>query len=495
MDRKIILHRWMNDMRGALLEEGKVVEWLFDTPSEGPQPGMIFRGQVVDVLPGMDAVFVDIGAEKNGFLYKKELVSYHRSINEADGSGAEKPISSYMTKGQWINVQVKKEETGSKGAKLTELLSFPGKYLVYLPEANYVAVSKKMNDEVRDEWRAQAREWLENDEGIIIRTVAEDRSSEEVYEELSRLKDTYQEVLSIGKQTSKKTMMLYNDSSLMDRVIRDFLDDENTMVVVDQLDDYQYIKKHEHKQSLSKVELYRGKEDIFTHYDLHKTMEKSLKPFIWMKNGGSLQIDHTEAMTVIDVNSAKFIGKQGLRETALKLNVEAAKTIADQLRLRDVGGIVLIDFVDMSSDEDRAEVLKVLRNQLKKDRTMTSVLGFTKLGLVEMTRKKTRKTLQESLLRSCSVCDGTGKVLKEEEIAREMEIAISSLRNLEEDAVLIEVAEKVYTLYKTEARSRLARIEEQSGKEIYLNKSNTNTFTIRIIGSVEEVRKRWEGQG
>ncbi|WP_416151346.1 Rne/Rng family ribonuclease [Salipaludibacillus sp. HK11] len=492
--RKIILHRWMNVIRGAIVEDEKVVEWLFDTKLEGPQPGTVIRGKVIDILPGIDAAFVDIGSDKNGFLYKKELVAYHHfmTINDSDTPVKEPSITSLVTKGQWINVQVKKEETGSKGAKLTELLSFPGKYLVYLPEADYIAVSKKMKtDDIRDNWRKKAREWVENHEGVIIRTLADEAKEELVHEEFIRLKEMYSNIFNSGGNLPNKVATLYNESSILARITRDFIMDDDTTIVVDKLEDFQYIKRQLSNLHSSKVELYQGKENIFSFYELDKFLEKSVKPFVWMKNGGSLHINHTEAMTVIDVNSAKYTGKQGLRETALAINIQAAKTIAEQLRLRDVGGMVVVDFIDMDSDKDRAKVTQMLRTSLQKDRTMTNVLGFTKLGLLEMTRKKTRKPLLETTHTTCRSCNGTGQVRKAEEIARDLEEELFAMRYQEDGAFLIDIEERVNELFADNGQSRLLKLEELLSKKIFLVPVNDREYTIRFMGGLEEARKRW----
>ncbi|WP_280769762.1 Rne/Rng family ribonuclease [Salipaludibacillus daqingensis] len=490
--RTIILHRWMDDIRGAIIENDKVVEWLFDSPFEGPEPGTVIRGKVTDILPGMDAAFVDIGSDKNGFLYKKELVEYQAMI-ENNVTTKVPSIRSLVTKGQWLNVQVKKEEVGTKGAKLTELLSFPGKYIVYLPEGNYVAVSKKMSSEdIRDNWRERVRHWLQEKEGIILRTLAEDVDPEKVHFEFKRLREQYKALVS--KATDNKVSTLYNESSILARVTRDFLSDEENVIVVDDLKDYQYINQQLSDDHSAKVQLHQEKENVFSFYDLDKALEKSLNPFVWLKNGGSLHIDHTEAMTVIDVNSSKFTGKQGLRETALTINLQAAKTIAEQLRLRDIGGIIVIDFIDMHADKDRMEVVEQLKSALQKDRTMTNVLGFTQLGLLEMTRKKTRKPLLEMTHTSCPLCNGMGEVKRDEEIAREIEEMLFTLRYREEEAFLVEVEQRVHKLFSGHYKQRLSMLEKSIGKDIYLISVQEQQYAIRFMGSREEVRKRWEAR-
>ncbi|MCE7793515.1 Rne/Rng family ribonuclease [Salipaludibacillus sp. CUR1] len=481
--RKIILHRLLNETRGAVLENGKVTEWLFDIPSDLPGPGSVIKGKVEDILPGMDAAFINIGSEKNGFLYKKEIAAFQQDPPQ------DIPVTSLVAKGQSIIVQVKKEESGSKGAKLTEHLAFPGKYVVYLPYGGYVAVSKKITpEETRNVWREWGKNQLEGREGLIIRTLADEVPVEEVKEDLERLKSRYSAVLKKAKEI-KGTGTLYDESSIYARVSRDFLNDENSEIIVDSLEDYQQFTGGEERPN---IELYQGKENIFSRFNIWKQLERALKPFLWLKNGGSLHIDHTEAMTVIDVNSAKFTGKQGLRDTAVKINLEAAKTIAEQLRQRDIGGIILIDFIDMADERDRQEVLTTLNEALKHDRTITNVLGFTQLGLLEMTRKKTRNPLRDIMFNDCPACQGTGKVKKEEEVARELEEAVFTRRYNDEEAIIVEIGEPIIPLFLGNNKKRMKQLEKITNKKIFLIPSSLPGFEIRYMGSIEEARTKWK---
>ncbi|RKL65899.1 hypothetical protein CR203_17650 [Salipaludibacillus neizhouensis] len=495
--RKIIIHRYSTGVRGAVLEQGTVVEWLIDQEIEGDiPPGVIIQGKVIDILPGMDAAFIDIGAEKNGFLLKKELVDYQQKKNENNNQpvSVSKPINSLLTKGQRVIVQVKKEETGTKGAKLTEIVSFPGKYIVYMPHGGYVAVSKKMNEDLnRDTFRALGQAWIQGSEGIIFRTLAEDANPEDVRKEFEWLREQYHSFIAKGNESPSKVMYLYNESSIFSRVGRDYLHDDETIIVVDNREDYLLLKKQLPVDKSWKLEFHQEKQGIFSYFDLQTALDRSLKPFLWLRSGGSLFINYTEAMTVIDVNTAKFTGKNDQKETAFKTNKEAAAVIAEQLRLRDIGGIVLIDFIDMKSDKEQEEILQVIKRTLRNDRTTTNVLGFTKLGLLEMTRKKTRKPLHEALQIPCQTCDGSGWIKTSEELTRELEDELFARRFAIEDAYLVEVEDRMMALLTAENKKRLTLLKQVSGKELFMVPSEkVSGYEIRLAGDREEIQQQWE---
>ncbi|MCR6107438.1 Rne/Rng family ribonuclease [Salipaludibacillus agaradhaerens] len=483
--RQIVLHRRFEDIRGAVIENGTVVEWLFEGKMDLLKPGIIIKGKVETILPGMDAAFVNIGSEKNGFLLKKELIGSQHEEHKS------KPITSLLKQGQSIIVQVKKEEFGTKGAKLTEQLSFPGKYLVYLPFGNYIAISKKIShDEDREQLRVIAQSNLENKEGIIFRTSAAKTSTVKLKAELAFLREQFTTTMRKA-QVHEGITTLYNSTSVTRRVIRDFIDHEDTQFVVDDINDYKELTASLTSDEKDKVTLYQGKENLFSYFDLDKVLDKTLSSFLWLKNGGSLHIDYTEAMTIIDVNSAKFTSKQGLSDTAKKTNLDAVTTIAQQLRLRDIGGIILIDFIDMPLEKDRQEVMYALKNALKPDRTITNVLGFTQLGLLEMTRKKTRKAIHEIIYSNCNVCGGTGLVKSEAEVAAELEEALFAFRTSEAAAFVVDVTKGALPLFLHEGKRRLKWLEKVLSKRIFLNGVTETGFHIRFEGDEQEARNFW----
>ncbi|MBU9710286.1 Rne/Rng family ribonuclease [Evansella tamaricis] len=501
--RKVIINTLSDDKRAAVLEDGNVVEWLLEDEDDISRSGNIILGKVTDIIRGMDAAFVDIGTEKNGFLYKKELVAF-QPFKETEQSQNNVPaINSLITKGQSILVQITKEATGTKGARLTEMITLPGEFMVYMPYANYVAVSKKMSsDLIRENWRERAKKWLTNEEGIIIRTVAENLEESEVYNEFLRLRAQYAEMIKAanGKNSPVSPTVLYDQSSILYRVVRDFLSDGESEAVVDNRKDYQSLIYLTGEKNQDLIQLYQGKENIFHAYNLEKHFEKSLKRQVWLKNGGFLIIDRTEAMTVIDVNTGKYTGKESLQDTVLKTNMEAAYMVAEQLRLRDIGGIILIDFIDMKEEEHQSIILSTLKKALKQDRILTNVGGFTNFGLLEMTRKKTRKPFDEVVLEPCKVCSGSGRVPNRRLVIGSLKRDLQAVKFSEDEAMLLDVSETLaLELLKKNSHhgmTELSKLERELEKTIYVlptlnDLGAVNQHAIRMMGSKAEIKEIW----
>ncbi|MDQ0256521.1 ribonuclease G [Evansella vedderi] len=496
--RKVILNMIAEEKRGAVLDGEKVTEWLFERGDQSAQSGNIFLGKVMDIVPGMEAAFVDIGGEKNGFLYRNELIDVQPYKDKQMEEAQVPSINQLLTKGQTIIVQVAKEAAGTKGARLTEVCSLPGKYIVYLPFGDYVAVSKKMRSEmVREAWRKKAKSWLNDREGVIIRTVAEGIDETLILNELNRLRVQYEEILKKSKEVAKPPVLLYNQSSLIYRVLRDYFSDGRTEIMVDVREDYDRLMEWSGEDEKDRVKLFQGKEDIFSAYDLEKQLEKSLRKNVWLKNGGFLVIDRTEALTVIDVNTGKFIGKENLQDTVVKTNMEAAQTVAEQLKLRDIGGIILIDFIDMKNPNDREQVLTTLKKAVAKDRTITNVGGFTKFGLVEMTRKKTRVSLGTHIFSQCTTCSGTGMVQSPQSSFSALQRELLSFRHIDSDAMLIEVTPTLLEVLLKDKKEKLNQLEKQFGKTIYIlpirveEKTTPVNHIIRLVGDKEEIKGIW----
>lgn len=497
MERKVVLNMLTDEKRGAVIEENKVVEWLFEQDDHIVQVDSIVLGKVEDIIPGMEAAFVNIGEEKNGYLYRNELIQYEKFVRENPDKDAPS-IRSLITKGEKVLVQVKKESFGTKGARLTQFISLPGKYTVYLPFSNYVAVSKKMSSEkVRDKWREKGKNWVKDEEGIIIRTSAEQMDEEVVLHELNELRKLFQHLRDNEKKDNSAPTLIYNGSSLIHRVVRDFFTDGKTEIVVDSRDAYEELLQFIGEEGKGKISLYQGKEDIFSTYELNKQLEKTLQNHVWLKNGAFLVIEKTEALTVIDVNTGKFLGKENLRDTVLKTNIEAAHTVAEQLRLRNIGGIILIDFIDMKHDEDKEKVLHVLKKALATDRTYTNVGGFTKFGLVEITRKKSRKSVASYMLEKCPTCNGTGKVLKVSSILASLKRDLKVLTEVDDEAIYIDVEPRLYEQLVAQDMALLKEIEVDIQKKLYVLADKelvgkSKSYAIRSIGAVDEIKERWE---
>lgn len=404
MKREIIMDVSAARTRVALLEEGVLVElYIEENPGER-LVGNIYRGRVKNVLPGMQAAFVDIGLAKNAFLYVEDLLP--------PGTTFLPRISDLVKPGQEIVVQVVKEPMGAKGAKVTTRITLPGRYLVLMPTVNYVGISRRITEEAeRERLRELATRYRPSGMGLIVRTAARDAGEEEFAREANLLAGLWEKICRRAREQPVPSL-IHRDLELVQRILRDVFTEEVHYLVVNSRAAYEGIMDWLELTAPGlkyRVFLKEG-EDLFGLYGVEPEIRRALARKVWLGCGGYLVFDQTEALTVIDVNTGKYVGGATLEETVLKTNLEAAKEIARQLRLRNIGGIIIIDFIDMPREDHRQRVLEALEEELKKDRTRTQVLGITQLGLVEVTRKKTRPSLAEMLLRPCPCCEGQGWV-------------------------------------------------------------------------------------
>ncbi|MGL5961164.1 MAG: Rne/Rng family ribonuclease, partial [Cetobacterium sp.] len=357
--------------RAAVLEAGKLMEIHIEREGEGTLNGNIYKGKVANVLPGMESAFVNIGLEKNGFLYVKDL----RDFEEKYLTGIvtnQKPIDELLKIGDDVILQVLSDPRGSKGARVTTHHTIPGKFLVLMPNNNHIAISKKIKDEVeRERLEKLFSEIVPDGMGVIIRTAAEGKSLHHFEKELLYLIKKWEEV-EIKIKTSKTGDLLYKDNGIVSKVLRDIIGNDIDEIIVDNEAVYweiiDYIIAFTEGDSKIKVKLYSEKEEIFEKYNIQKEIEKSLEETTYLECGGSIVIEKTEALVSIDVNTGKNIGSLSLEETVVKTNIEAAEEIARQLRIRNLSGIIIIDFIDMKVEEDKTKVLKVLEENLVKDR-------------------------------------------------------------------------------------------------------------------------------
>lgn len=413
MEKEILIQADDEGTRVAVVEDGRLVEIYFERYQR--LVGNIFKGRVANVLPGMQAAFIDIGIERNAFLYVGDVVS------PAGGERSKKePAIEHMLKaGQEIVVQVTKEPLEGKGARVTTQITLPGRYSVFMPGVDYVGVSRRISDEAeRERLRSLAAEVKPEGTGLIVRTAAEGVSREDLKEDISALKAVWQRI-SVAGSSSPAPTLLHREVDLTERIIRDLFNEDVGRVQVNDAKLYESILHTlaDSETTLkNRVFLHEG-DDIFSKYGVTGQIMQALKHKVWLRCGGFLVIEQMEALTAVDVNTGKFVGSANLEDTVLKTNKEAAVEIARQLRLRNVGGIVIIDFIDMVEEEHRQEVLDVLEQELQKDKTRTRIMGITKLGLVEMTRKKARQPLEGVLLQKCPYCNGDGKVLSEETVS------------------------------------------------------------------------------
>lgn len=487
---KIYFNLATTERRAAIVENDEVVEILIERPIENRLVGNIYKGRVVNVLPGMEAAFVDIGWDKNGFIYRNDLLSYHL-CEEPDSVKRKRKISEFVSKGQEILVQVTKEAFGTKGPRLTGILAFPGKYVVYMPNGGYVGVSRKIIDEEKREQLKRLGELLlEEKEGMIIRTESVHITEEQMTHEINILRQFWQQILKKGKE-QKTPSLVYQDIGLLDRLLRDIPLHRISEIIIDNIDDYQRLKEllKPYPEEIKKVKLYQERENIFSAYGIEKELEKALKRQVWLKNGAYLMIDRTEALTVIDVNTGKFTGNNDIRETIVKTNIEAAKEIGRQLRLRDISGIIIIDFIDMNTEEDKQKVLAALAKALESDRTKTNIVGLTGLGLVELTRKKIRQNLTDSLSKICSECAGKGTVISNEAQAYRIERILYEYRNMDEEALVVELHPNVAGILK----DMKTDIEEKVRYKIFFIENplfKEQQFSIPYIGSIQQAKAK-----
>jgi len=415
MANKIIAECLPGQTRVALLEDGQLAEYYVERPGREKLAGNIYKGKVENVLPGMEAAFVQMGLEKNGFLYAGDVAlnaeDFEFRGKSALNEGKKPNIRKLVSPGQEIIVQVTKDPVSTKGARLTTHVTLPGRSLVFMPTVDYVGVSRRIEDE---EERSRLKAWAEkirrDGMGLIVRTVAADATLESLQAEYDELEQLWQGIQHTAK-TRNAPMCIYRDSDLLLRAVRDVFNDTVDEFWIDNPDAYSRacsFAKAVCPELADRIHLFEGV-DLFDHFSLEEKVDKSFQRRIWLKSGGTLIFDHTEALTVIDVNTSKFVGDRQLENTILKTNLEAVAEIAKQIRLRDIGGIILMDLIDMEEPEHRTQVLTALREALSRDRTRTNVVGFTGLGLVEMTRKKVRQRVSSVLHTPCPYCSGSGR--------------------------------------------------------------------------------------
>ena len=405
--KQILVHCERKATKVALLENGRLAEYYVEKPKE-EQAGSIYKGRIVNVLPGMQAAFVEIGQARNAFLYVDDLLDAN-----LEKLPAVKPqINELVKEGQEILVQVAREPSGTKGAKVTTHFSIPGRWIVYMPNADYIGVSRKIESlEERTRLKASGERLRKAGEGFILRTVAEGASDAELEKDLNYLRDVWSSITA-RSAAIKSPACVYRDLDMVPRLIRDLFNEQVDELIIDDGVKRSEIEAHLHQYAphlVQRIRDYKQPIPMPHYYGIYDTLDKSFRPKVWLENGAYLVIDQTEALTVIDVNTGKYTGSVDLEQTVFETNLQAAEEIASLLRLRDIGGIIIIDFIDMSKDTHRAAVLERMEQRTRIDRTKTIVVGWTQLGLLEMTRKKVRSGGDKMVYELCSHCGGTGK--------------------------------------------------------------------------------------
>ncbi len=477
---RIIINYEKNRVRAAIVEADQLVEFHVEHTAE-KLVGNIYVGKVMNVLPGMQAAFIDIGLERNAFLYVDDT---YYPADEDDVQTKEHPynINEVLHEGQMILVQVKKDMFGTKGPRVTSYISLAGRMTVYLPHSNHVGISKKITEaSVREELRASGQKLLRDDDGMIIRTKALGADLAAIEEDLTAQRKLWRKILKKSEGINKPTL-IYKDFDLIYRLIRDIFTAEIDELVVDNAQEYIQIKEFMSEtieELADRLILYQGK-DIFAEYKIEHEISKLIKDKIWLKSGGYIVIEQTEALTVIDVNTGKYVGRTSLEETLYRTNLLAATEVAKQLRLRDIGGIIIIDFIDMEDADHKEHVVAKLNQELTKDRMRTSVSGMTPLGLVELTRKKVRASIDTTLLRPCPCCGGKGRVYAEDEIYSLLQKEARSFeQHVDIPHLILEVNPFVAEQLKRDNEQQLAELSELAGREIKLRENsllNLNAF-------------------
>lgn len=396
----------------AIFENKKLVEYFLEPTNRGSIVGSIFFGKVSKILPGVDCAFVDIGLDKDGFLYKGDMYNYYEPEEESKKEKLN-PLSS-IKQGDDILVQVTKEQLGQKGPRLSTMVSLPGNYLVYMPHLNKIGASKKLSDSERARLKILLTE-LKGDfyGGFIARTAAEGATKEELAMEMQSLADLWN-YINLYKEKLKAPVIVHQELDLPLKVVREILLRTKGVMITDDEDLAEKIKsgiEDNLSEEQIKIKLWKNNIGLFEFYKVEEELEKALRAKINLPLGGCIVIQPTEALVAIDVNSGRFVGKKSLEETAFRTNLEAAEEIVRQLRLRNLGGIIVIDFIDMTDKNHREQILNKLQEYLKSDKAKTRILKISEFGLVEMTRKRTHKPLDKIFYSFCPCCEGKGRVI------------------------------------------------------------------------------------
>jgi len=417
MKKEIYISKGVGETRIAVTENGKLAELHVDKQSQERTVGNVYKGIVENVIPGMQAAFVNIGQGANAFLPFSEISDSELIAEKNEKTKHSKEIDVLLQPGQEIIVQVIKEPFDKKGARVTTELSIAGRFIVLIPKSKYIGVSKKMRDKFeRRRLKKIALSIKKPGLGMILRTVAEGKTDAQIENDYKNLTGKYNDLLNKAEK-NKAPALIHDDLKVTSNVLRDLISEKVEKIIVDSKDDYNKIYKMLKEDALDigdALEHYRKREPLFKHSGIDNSMMKLLRKKAWLKSGAYLIIERTEAMVVVDVNSGKFVGKKGHEENSLKINLEAAKEVCAQLRLRHLSGLILIDFIDMVKPENRKKVFLEMKKELRKDRAKVAVSQISEFGVLEMTRERTGLSIVDSLTDCCEVCAGNGRILSKD---------------------------------------------------------------------------------
>ena len=470
--QEILINNAVHETRVAVLEDGVLQELRIERNADVSLIGNIYLGVVGKVLPGMQSAFVEIGLSRAAFLHVSDMRQAHQE------NGGTLPIERLLHDGQVVLVQVAKDPIGTKGARLTTEISLAGRLLVYLPYTSHIGVSQKIEDEAERERLKEAVAKLTEEQGIpkggfIVRTSGEDAKPEDFVNDMKYLEKLW---LDIEAKThiAGAPCLLYSDVSISQRVLRDIVTEQTGKIIVDNPEVFEELTRFGKKfvpEAVQLLSLYNSERPLFDQYNLEKEIEASLSRRVDLKSGGYLIIDQTEAMTTIDVNTGAFVGRRDFSDTIYKTNLEASQAIARQLRLRNLGGIIIVDFIDMDSKEPEQGVLTELRKAVAKDRNRISISEFTSLGLVQITRKRTRESLAHTLCETCPTCGGRGEIKTARtvcyEILREVVREYHQFKDAKEFRIL--ASQSVIDLFLDEESEALALVGDSIQKPITLS--------------------------
>lgn len=466
MNAELLMNITPTETRVAVVENGVVQEIVIERANHRGLVGNIYKGKIVRVLPGMQAAFVDIGLERAAFIHAGEI-----------GGDSQAPINQLVHEGQSLVVQVTKDPLGTKGARLTTQLAIPSRYLVYMPGQDHIGISQRIDDDgERDRLKSlvihcMAEEGLTGEAGFILRTAAEGVGADEIMADTRYLRRLWRKLEErIGEQ--KPPSLVYDELPLSLRALRDYARPEIAKILIDSRENFtrieQFVQQYVPEVN-ERIEYYPGPRPIFELYSVEEEIQRALERKVPLKSGGYLVIDQTEAMTTIDVNTGGYVGRRNLEDTIFKTNLEAATAIGRQLRLRNLGGIIILDFIDMMDVEHQRQVLRMLEKVLDKDHAKTKISGVSELGLVEMTRKRTRESLEHMLMEPCHTCGGRGSVKTAETVCYEIfrEI-LREEREYQAGTYMVLASQAVVDRFLDEDSHGLADLEAFIGKTIKL---------------------------
>ena len=481
MQQEILINWSPQETRVAMVESGAIQELHVERALERGLVGNVYLGKVARVLPGMQSAFIDIGLERAAFLHvadvwQRPLPGESLPANRHNGTQPT-PIEKQVFEGQTLMVQVIKDPIGTKGARLSTQISIAGRMLVFLPQDDHIGISQKIPASQREALRARVQALAGESQpgqtrgGYILRTNAEDASDTELAEDIAYLRKTWTRIREASLQ-KPPTSLLHEDLNLLQRVLRDLVSEETQSIKLDSQEQFKLLSEFGQEfmpAAAARLSHYKGERPIFDLYSIDDEITKALGRRVDLKSGGYLVIDQTEALTTIDVNTGAFVGARNFDDTVFKTNLEAAQAIARQLRLRNLGGIVVLDFIDMTQPEHQQAVLSEFRKQLSRDRVKTQVGGFSALGLVEMTRKRTRESLAQLLSEPCAQCQGTGRVRTARTVAYDiLREILREAKQFNPKEFRVVAAPPVIDMLLDEESQHLASLSDFIGKPISL---------------------------